>query len=224
MSSLEDSAPCVLSGCSSLSRRPSSPWSDVLKPKYNLPIKHRICKCSARWIFTNTNFCETSVRSRYWTFLSCQKICYHARKFASAPLSGYSNHSSDFCHHGFAWPILELHKNEITPYFVHKNEIIPYLCFCAFLLCSMSCFWDLLIFLHVAATCSFYEGIYYNLFIHFFSIERSYILNDEVLIFGKFSVERERKLILLKQKYCQRCDIKTCRVCLVLSQDLGGEM
>lgn len=150
---------------------------------------------------------------------------YHARKFASAPLSGYSNHSSDFCHHGFAWPILELHKNEIIPYLIHIYKIIPYLCFCAFLLCSTSCFWDLLIFLHVEPLVLFRkEYTTVCSFFFFFSIERSHILNDKVLIFGKFSVERERKLILLKQKYCQRCNIKTSWGCLVLSQDLGGEM
>lgn len=159
---------------------------------------------------------------------------YHARKFASAPLSGYSNHSSDFCHHGFAWPILELPKNEIIPYLIHVYEIIPYLihiyeiipylCFCAFLLCSTSCFWDLLIFLHVQPLVLFRKEYTTVCSFFFFSIERSHILNDKVLIFGKFSVERERKLILLKEKYCQRCDIKTSWGCLVLSQDLGGEM
>ena len=74
------------------------------------------------------------------------------------------------------------------------------------------------------ATCSFRKEYTTVCSFFFFSIERSHILNDKVLIFGKFSVERERKLILLKEKYCQRCDIKTSWGCLVLSQDLGGEM
>lgn len=86
-------------------------------------------------------------------------------------------------------------------------------------------------FLHIFA-CSSHSVVFFFFFFRkehtticsFFSIERGHILNGAVLISGKFSVERERKFILLKQKYCHRCDIKTCCTCLILSQYVGREM
>ena len=70
---------------------------------------------------------------------------------------------------------------------------------------------------------SFYERIDFRLFLHS-SVGRKHIINDEMLIFGKLSVEIERKLVPLMQKYHPRCDIKITGSGLPYPSTLAGEM